>query len=113
MPDFAGILLFVQKRPEFLVLEGDIRSGMKLVEVNGLRLQGSERGIELRAHAGHGKIIIAVQKAFEIMAELGGDEPVRTVAAGQVVADEVLGEMAGAVALGGVNEVDAGFSGGV
>ena len=80
---------------------------MELIQVNRLDAQRLERGFELSAHAVHGKIIVAVQEAVEVMAEFGRHDPARTVTARQIIADEFFGKMVRAVAFGGVNEVDA------
>jgi len=50
VPDFAFAFLLCEKRPEFLILEYRIRTGMKLVKVNRLDAQRFERGFELGAH---------------------------------------------------------------
>jgi hypothetical protein len=83
---------------------------MELIQVNRPDVQGFERGFQLPAHAGHGKIVRAVHETVEVMAELRGHEPARPVAARQIIADQPLGEVV-AVTFGGVNEVDAAFRG--
>ena len=80
---------------------------MKLIQVNRLDAQRLERGFELGAHAVHGKIVVAVHETFEMMAEFRRHDPVRTVTARQIIADEFFRKMVRAVAFGGVNEVDA------
>ena len=81
---------------------------MKLVEVDHLEAQRLERGFNLLENACRGEVLSAVQEAVEVVAELGRDEPVRTVVAAEVIADQPLGEVI-AVAFGGVDEVDADF----
>ena len=105
--DFAGALLFREHRPEFFVLKHFVRAGMKLIQVNRLDAQRLERGFELRAHAGHGKIVVAVHETVEVMAEFRRHDPARAVAARQIIADEFFRKMVRAVTFGGVNEVDA------
>ena len=80
---------------------------MELVKVNRLDAQRPERGLELSLHAGDGEIVVAVHEAVEVMAEFGGDEPARAVAARQIIADEFFGQVMRPVTFGGVNEVDA------
>ena len=83
---------------------------MELVEVNGLHAQRAKRSFELLAHIRGGEVFGAVHELFEVMAELGGDDPARAVVAAEVIADQALGEVV-AVAFGGVDEVDAQFGG--
>ena len=75
MTDFTGALLFREQGPELFVAKQFVRAGMKLIQINRLDAQRLERGLQLRLHAGHGKVIRAVHEAVEVMAELGGDYP--------------------------------------
>jgi hypothetical protein len=85
---------------------------MELVEVDDVHAEGLERGVELSLDAGEGEIVVAVQEAVEVVAELGGDDPTGAVATGEVIADEYFGEVV-AVTFGGVDEVDAALRSGV
>src|ERR1039458_1073191 len=79
---------------------------MELIEVDPLNAQRLERGLKLLANARGGKVLGAIEEAIEVMAELGGHEPERAVVAAEVIADQALGKVV-AVALGGVDQVDA------
>src|ERR1019366_1738708 len=109
--DFAGALLFGEKIPKLFVLEQFVGAGMKLVKVNRIHVQRLERGFKLPPHAGDRKIIVAIHETVEVVAEFGGDNPARAVAAGQIIADELFRKVVWSVAFGGGNEVGASFGG--
>src|ERR1039458_8755051 len=79
---------------------------MELIEVDPLDAQRLERGLKLLADSRGGEVLGAIEEAIEVMAELGGHEPERAVMAAEVVSDQALGKVV-AVALGGVDQVDA------
>src|ERR1022692_3226096 len=78
---------------------------MELIEVNPLDAQRLERRLKLLADARGGEVLGSVEKAVEVMAELGGNEPERAVVAAEVIADQAFGEVI-AVAFGGVDQID-------
>jgi hypothetical protein len=88
-----------------------IAPGMVLVQVDAVGAQGFEGGFELLAHVGGRARLGAVHVAVELVAELGGDDPLVAVA-GDGVADEGFARVI-AVTLGGIDEVQAGVARGV
>ena len=70
--------------------------------------QGPERGDELGLDLLRSEAVGPVHEAVEGVAELGGDDPAVPVVPRQVVADQALGQVI-AVALGSIDEVDAGL----
>jgi len=106
VPDFAGLLLFGQHRPQVVVQELAVGAGMELVEVYGLQAQRAQGGFKLLAHARGREVFRPGHESLEAVAKLGRHNPARPVVAAEVIADQAFGEVI-PVTLGGVEEVDA------
>jgi hypothetical protein len=84
---------------------------VELVDVDGVSPQGPQGGDELGPDGLGAEQVLAAEEAGVAVAELGRHYPAVAVVAREVVADQPLGQMVRAVALGRVDEVDARFGG--
>ena len=76
-PDFPGADLFVQHGPKRLVLKSRVAAGMKLVEVNMIRLQRPERILQLPPDRFRRPGLGLLRRTGIGMAEFGGHHPFR------------------------------------
>jgi hypothetical protein len=108
MADAARPDLFGERLPELGVVEGLVRAGVELVEVDVIGSERFERGVELAEDLVGRPQLIALEVAEVAMPELGGDEPLLATAL-DGLADQPFGDVV-AVALRRVEEVDAEFA---